>query len=137
MYEYQNLFKQCPVIVIMWIPLFCKFKQCCNEKCSTYLVLLSLFSRKAVSNYLQSYRLQHARLLCPPLSPGVCSNSCPLNWWCYLTVSSSVTLFCFCLQSFPASKSFPMSWLFTSGGQNIGASALASVLPWIFRVDFL
>ena len=70
----------------------------------------------------------HTRLSCPSLYPGVCSNSCPLSWWCYLTISSSVTHF-FCLQSFPASESFPMSQLFASGGQSIGASASAIVLP--------
>ena len=63
------------------------------------------------------------------LSPGLCSNSCPLSQWCYLTISSSATAFSFCLQSFLASRSFPMSWLFTSGGQSIEASASASVLP--------
>ena len=73
--------------------------------------------------------LQHARLLTPPLSPKVCSNSCPLSRWCYLTISSSVISFSFNLQSFPASGSFQMSQLCTSGGQIIGASALASVLP--------
>ena len=61
--------------------------------------------------------LQHTRLLCPPLSPRVCSNSCPLSQCCYLTISSSAALFSFCLQSFPASGSFPMSWFFASGGQ--------------------
>ena len=71
--------------------------------------------------------LQHAKFRCPPLSSRVCSNSCPLSRWCYLTISSWATLFSFCLQSFPASGSFPMSWLFTSGGQSTGASA--SVLP--------
>ena len=59
----------------------------------------------------------------------VCPSSCPLNWWCHPTVSSSVTLFSFCLQPFPASGSFPMSQMFASGSQNIGASALESVLP--------
>ena len=67
--------------------------------------------------------------LCPPLSPRVCSNSCPLSWWCYLTISSSADPFLFCLQSFPASGSFLMNWLFESGGQTIGALASASVLP--------
>ena len=67
------------------------------------------------------------RLLCPSLSPRVCSNSCPLSQWCCLIISSSAAPF-FSLQSFPAWGSFPVSWLFTSGGQNIGASALASVL---------
>ena len=71
----------------------------------------------------------HARLPCPSLSPKVCSGSCPLSRWCYLTISSSATSFFFCLQSFPASGSFPMSRLFASGGRSIGASASASVLP--------
>ena len=64
---------------------------------------------------------------CPSLSPGVCLDLCPLSGWCYLTISSSSAPLSFCLQSFPASGSFPMSWLFESGGQSIGASA--SVLP--------
>ena len=63
------------------------------------------------------------------LPPRVCSNSCPLSQWCYLTMSSSVTLFSSCPQSFPASGSFPNSWLYPSGGQSIRASAAASVLP--------
>ena len=71
--------------------------------------------------------LQHGRLPCPSLSPGVYSNSCLLCQWCYLTISSSVIPFSFCLQHLPASGSFPMSWLFTSRGQSIGASASASV----------
>ena len=62
-------------------------------------------------------------------SPRVSSNSCPLSWWCHPTISSSVTHFSSCPQSFPASGSFPKSWLFASGGQRIAASALASVLP--------
>ena len=82
-----------------------------------------------MSNSLQPHGLQHARLPCPSLSPGVCSNSCPLSWWCHPTISSSVIPFSSCLQSFPASRSFPMSWLFASGGQSIGATASASVLP--------
>ena len=73
--------------------------------------------------------LQHASLPCPSLSPGVCSGSCPLSWWWYPTISSSATPFSFCLQSFPGSGSFPLSQPFTSGGQSIGASASASVLP--------
>ena len=66
---------------------------------------------------------------CPPLSPRVCSNSYPLSRWCHPTTSSSVAPFSFLPQSFPASESFPMSQLFASGGQSIGASASASVLP--------
>ena len=73
--------------------------------------------------------LQHSRLPCPSLSPGVCSSSCPLHRWCHTTISSSATPFSFCLLSFPASGSSPVSQLFTSGGQRIGASASASVLP--------
>ena len=72
---------------------------------------------------------QHSRFPCPLPSPGVSSNSCLLSWRCHPTISSSVVTFSSCLQSFSASESFPMSWLFTSGGQNIGASASASVLP--------
>ena len=64
-----------------------------------------------------------------PVPPRVCPNSCPLSQWCYLTISSSASPFSFCLQSFPASGSFPTSWLFASGGHSIGASVSASVLP--------
>ena len=76
-----------------------------------------------------AHGMQHARLPCPSSLPRVCSNSCPLSWWCHPTISSSVTPFCSYLQSFPASGSFPMSWPFISDGQSIGASASASVLP--------
>ena len=69
------------------------------------------------------------RLPYPSLSPRVCSHSRPLSRWCCLTISPCAALFSFCLQSFPALGSFPMSWLFVSGGQNIGVSASASVLP--------
>ena len=72
--------------------------------------------------------LQHTRLLCPPQSPRVYSNSCPWKWWLCLTISSSVTPFSFCLKSFPASESLPKSQLFTLGGQSTGASASASAL---------
>ena len=82
-----------------------------------------------VSDSLRPHGLYYARLPCPSLPLRVCSNSCSLGWWCYLTIASSATAFSFCLQSFPASESFPMSWLFASRGQSIGASALASVLP--------
>ena len=75
--------------------------------------------------------LQHARLPCPSLSPRVCSDSCPLSQWCHPNISSSVIPFSSCLQSFPASGTFPMSQLFAPGSQSIGvsASASASVLP--------
>ena len=87
-----------------------------------------LFSHSVVSNYLRPHGLQHPRP-CRLLSPGVCSNSHPLSRWCHPTISSSVIPFSFCLQSFPASWSFPMSQLFASGGQSIGASISASVFP--------
>ena len=73
--------------------------------------------------------LQHTRLPCPSVSPGVCANSCPLSQWCHPTISSSVTPFSSCLQSFPVSGFFQMSQSFTSDGQSTGASASASVLP--------
>ena len=82
-----------------------------------------------MSDSLWSHGPQHARLPCPTLSPRVCSNSCPLSWWYYLTISSSATLFSFCLQFFPASGSFPMSWLFPSQSQSIRVSTSISVLP--------
>ena len=78
---------------------------------------------------LQPHGLQHARPPCPSSTPGVYSNSYPLGRWCHPTISSSVVLFSSRLQSFPASGSFPMSQLFTSGGRSIGVSASASVLP--------
>ena len=87
------------------------------------------FSCSVVSDSLWLHGLQHARLPCPSLSPGACSNSCPLSWWCLPTISSSVVPFPSCLQSFPALGSFPMSLLFTSDGQSIGTSASALVLP--------
>ena len=67
--------------------------------------------------------LQYNRLLCSPLPPWICSNSCPLSQSCYLTISSSATPFSCCLQSFPGSGSFPMSWIFATGSQSTGASA--------------
>ena len=82
-----------------------------------------------MSDSLRPHGLQHARPPCPTLSPVVCSNSCPLSWWCHPTISSSVVPFSSCPQSFPASGSFPVSRLFAWGGQRIGASASASVLP--------
>ena len=82
-----------------------------------------------MSDSLGPHGLQHTRLPCPSLSPRVCLNSCPLSWWCYLTISSSAIPFSFCLQTFPASGSFPVNRLFISSGQSNEASASASVLP--------
>ena len=86
------------------------------------------FSCSVVSDSLWPHGLQHSRLPCPSASPRLCSDSCPLSWWCHPTISSSVTPLS-CLQSFPASGSFPVKQLFTSGGPSIRASASASVLP--------
>jgi len=105
------------------------------------------FSCSVVSDSLWPHGLQHTTPLCPSPTPGVYSNSCPLSQWCHPTISSSVVPFSSCLQSFPASESFQMSQLFTSGGQSIGVSASASVLlmniqDWFplgsnFRLDLL
>ena len=88
-----------------------------------------LFTCPVVSDSLPSRGVQHARLPSPLLSPWVFSNSYPMSWWCYVTISSSATSFSSCLPTFSPSGSFPMSRLFTSGGQSTGASASASVLP--------
>ena len=82
-----------------------------------------------MSDSLQPHGLQHTRLPCPSPTPGACSNSCSSSWWCHPTMSSSVIPLSFCLQSFPASGSFPRSQFYASGGQSTGVSASASVLP--------
>ena len=87
------------------------------------------FSCSVMSVFLWPHGLQHARLPCPSPVPGACSNSCPSSRWCFLTISSSVIPFSSCLQSFPASESFPMSQFFTSSGQSIKTSASASFFP--------
>ena len=87
------------------------------------------FSRSVMSDSLQPQGLQHARPPCPSPTPGAYSNSCALSWWCHPTISFSVVPFFSHLQCFPASGSFPMSQLFASGGQSIGISASALVLP--------
>ena len=84
---------------------------------------------KSCLTFCNPHGLQHARPLCSSLSPGLSSDSCSLSRWCYLAISSSAASFSFCLQSFPTSGSFPMSWLLAPDGQSIGASASASVLP--------
>ena len=82
-----------------------------------------------MSDCLKSHGLQHTRFSCPSPTPGACSNSCPWGRWCHTTISSSVIPFSSCLQSFPASGSFPMSQFFSSDGLSIGVSASAAVLP--------
>ena len=98
-----------------WLLYIYRFKNPC----------LLLFSHSVMSDSVIPWT---ARLPCPSLSPGICSDSCPLNWWCHPTISFSVIPFSSCLQSFPASGYFPMSWLFSSSGQSIGASDSASIL---------
>ena len=90
-----------------------------------------------MSDSLQPHGLQHARLPCPSPTLSTCSNSCPSSQWYHPTISSSVLSFCSCLQSFPASGSFQMSQLFTSGGQSIGVAASTSLLQMKPRADLL
>ena len=87
------------------------------------------FSHSVMSDSLQPHELQQARIPCPSPTPEACSNSHPSSQWCHPTISSSVIPFSTCLQSFPASGSFPMSQFFISGGQSIGVSASVSVFP--------
>ena len=97
--------------------------------CSTATISSVKFSHSVMSDSLRAHGLWHTRLPCPSATPGVYSNSCPSSQWCHPTISSSVVPFSSRLQSFPASGSFLMSQFFTSGGQSIGVSASASVLP--------
>ena len=102
-----------------------------KQRCQSQQYLLSSvqFSGSVVSDSLQPHESQHTRPPCPLPTPRVHSNPCPLSWWCHPTISSSVIPFSSCLQSFPASGSFPVSQLFASGGQSIGVSASTSVFP--------
>ena len=96
---------------------------------SKYIRLSVQFNHSVMSDSLQPHVLQHTRPPCSSPTPGVYSNSCPLSQWCYPNISTSVIPFSSQLQSFPGSGSFWRSQFFTSGGQSIGVSALASVLP--------
>ena len=117
------------VVLVLWSP-----KSLPKPVRKSFFPVFSTSSRVVNSSVaescltLQSHELQHARLPCPLPSPKVYSDSCPLSRWCYPTMLSSVIPFSSCLQSFPASGSFPMSQFFASGSRNIGASASASVL---------
>ena len=110
--------------ILMYFPLLkykglgCRLRALCREKIS------------------QSGRtgLQLARLLCLSLSPRVCSNSCPLSQWGYLTITSSSVSFSFCLQSFPASGPFPVSWLFALGGQYWSFGFIMYMVKWSHSV---
>ena len=101
-----------------------------NKLCHCFhcLPIYLQFSHSVVSDSLWPHGLQHTRPPCPSPIPGIYPDSCPLSRWCHPTISSSLIPFS-CLQSFPASGSFPMNQIFASGGQSIGASASASVLP--------
>ena len=107
--------------------------QSANSLCYTVFPLVVYFIshsiQSVVSNSLWPHGLQQARLSCPTATPIACSNLCPLSQWCHPTISSSIIPFSYCLQFFPLLGSFPISQFFASGGQTIGASTLASVLP--------
>ena len=100
-----------------------------NKYLQTRVQSVREFSRSVVSNSLWPHELQHPRSPCPSPTPRVHTNSCPLSRWCHPAISSSVIPFSSCPQSLPISESFPMSQLFTWGGQSIGVSVLASVPP--------
>ena len=111
-------------------------------KLTVLLIISLLLSRSVVSDSLRPHGLQHARPPCPSLTPGAYSNLCPSSRWCHSTISSSVLPFSSCLQSLPASGSFPVSQFFTPGGQSwsfsfrISPSNEYSALI-SFRIDWL
>ena len=100
-----------------------------NKEKKNLCIVVVVVSVTKLSNSLRLHGLQHAKVPCPSLSSRVCSNSWPLSWSCYRTISSSAALLSFSLQSFLESGSFPMSHLFALGGQSIGASPSTSGLP--------
>ena len=114
-----------------WTNIFCIGRQILYHWATREVqYLLSVqFSHSVISDSLPPHEPQHTRPPGPSPTPRVHPNPCPLSWWCHPTISSSVIPFSSCPQSFPASGSFPMSQLFTSGGQSIGVSASTSVLP--------
>ena len=113
--------------LIPWFSILFHWSHCC---CYANIELLSVqFSHSVMSDSLWPHELQHARRPCPSPTPRIHPNPCPSSQWCHPTMSSSVIPFSSCPQSFSASGSFPMSQLFASGGQSIGLSASASVLP--------
>ena len=119
---------------VQWLSRYCLLDACQSsperrEILFFTALLLLLFTCSVMSNSLQPHGLQHARLSCPSLPSGVCSDSCPLSQWCYQTILTSAIPSSSCPQSFPASGSFPKSQLFTSTGQSTGTSASVSVLP--------
>ena len=127
----QEKLPQCPCTTREWPPLAATRKKpaCSKEDPPHHHHHHQQFSHSVVSDSLQLHGLQHARPPCPSPTPGAYPNSCPLSRWCHPTISSSVTSFSSCPQSFPASGSFQLSQFFASGGQSIGLSASTSVLP--------
>ena len=122
----QSYLQQCGLIIKTW----CWEGNRSKKQYYIYTEIRSVqFSGSVMSDSLWPHGLQHTRLPCPSPTPRVYSNSCPLSQWCHPTISSSVSPFSSCLQSFTASESFPMTQFFTSGGQSIGVPASASVLP--------
>ena len=113
---------------LLWNTCFLKTWYFCNTNHDSPDIYISVqFSRSVVSDSLPPHELQHSRLPCPSPTSKAYSNSCPLSQWCHPTISSFIIPFSSCLQSFPASGSFPMNQFLASGGQRIEASA--SVLP--------
>ena len=130
----------CPGWVLFWVHLWLYFwlrsafqsypsKADCPPQGERHSIQSVQLSCSVMSDSLWPHGLQHARLPCPSPTPGACWNSWTSSSWCYLTISCSLVPFSSCLQSFPTSRSFPRSQFFTSGGQRIGVSASASVLP--------
>ena len=120
--------------ILMWNYSVCSWIKCPQFSelvCFILLVQFSpvQFSHSVVCDYLQTHEWQHARLPSPLPTPGVHSNSRSSNQWCHPAISSSVVPFSSCVQSLPASESFPISQLFVWGGQSAGVSALAASLP--------
>ena len=109
---------------------------CINGRDGIKIQLSVQFSHSAMSSSLWLHGLEHDRPPCPSPTPRVYSNSCPLSWWCHPTISSSLVPFSSHLQSFPTSGSFPVSQFFAPGGQSIGVSASALVLPMNIRTCF-
>ena len=113
-----------------------KVKWNLNKKIKLCVCMCVLFSYPVMSDSLWPHGLQHARLPCPSLSPRICSLT-PLSQWYHPTISFSVNPFSSCLQSFPESGSFPMNWLFASGGQSIEASVLPMNIHGMYITHFL
>ena len=120
LFEFVSIFRESSWWFVNFVYLF-------KKPFLRFIDLFLLFSRSVMSTSLWPHGLQHARLPCPSPSPGACSKSCPLSQWYHPTILSSVIPFSSCLQSFPASGSFPTSRFFASSAQSIGMSA--SVLP--------